>query len=310
MRILVMGSGGVGGYYGALLHNAGHEVTFVARGKHLDEIRKNGLKINSVNSGNFTIRPPAVDRPDGSSKADLILFCVKGYDNPTAIPIIAPVVGADTTILTIQNGIGSGDQLSDKFDRVNVLVGVTYISAAVSRPGTIDEFGGQTKIITGEEDGIKTERVLSIQQAVMESNIDFEVSDNIAVEIWTKLLVICALSGMMCITMSSLMEIMETEETFELTKQVVSEAEEVARTKGVDLPEDIVDRVIRLLDDGKHHLNSSMRVDLENGKPLEVHALNGAIARMGNELGVKTPVNTFITSCLTPAHNRAMAQRI
>ena len=129
-----MGSGGVGGYFGAVLHRDGHDVTFVARGQHLEAIRHNGLRIESVASGNFTIHSTATERPDGVWKADLALFCVKGYDNPGAMSIMAPAVGEDTTILTLQNGIGSGDELAAAFGRQKVLAGATYIDAAVKSP--------------------------------------------------------------------------------------------------------------------------------------------------------------------------------
>ena len=141
------------------------------------------------------------------------------------------------------------------------------------------------------------------------AGVDFVLSPHVGVDIWTKLVFVCALSGMMCITRGSLAEIVDTPETSDLTRRVLGEAEEVGRAKGVDLPEDAVDAAMSRLDEGKQSFISSMRVDLDSGRPLEVHVLNGAIARLGKELGIATPVNEFITVCLTVAHNRAMARR-
>ena len=153
-----MGSGGVGGYYGALLFRSGQDVTFVARGEHLDAIRDQGLRVESVTSGDFTVHPPATDRPSGAWKADMVLFCVKGYDNAGAIATMGPALGADTSVLTLQNGIGSGDELASAFGDKSVLLGLTYINAVRRGPGVVAELGGACNIVFGEEDGGLTPR--------------------------------------------------------------------------------------------------------------------------------------------------------
>ena len=310
MRILIMGSGAVGGYFGAVLSRGGEDVTFVARGAHREEIEARGLRVHSVTSGDFTIRPPAVERPDGSWKADLVLFCVKGYDSNAAIELIAPAVGESTSLLTLQNGIGSGDQLRAAFGAEKVLLGVTYIDATRTGPGVVEETGGQTcNIIFGEADGRVTERAVAVRDTLAAAEIDVVLSENVAKEQWDKLIYICGLSGMMCISRGSMAEVMDTPETREITRLVVQEAASVGRAAGVDLDEDVAETTLDNLDARKHVSGSSMFTDLTRGNPLEVGVLNGAVARIGKGLGVSTPANEFITSCLAVAHNRAMAAR-
>ena len=309
MKILVMGSGAVGGYYGAVLQKGGHQVQFLARGEHLEAIRQHGLRIKSVTSGDFTVRPSVAETPDGSSKADLVLFCVKGYDNAEAIAAMAAAVGPDTSVLSLQNGIDSGMELAAAFGRESVLPGVTYVDAVRAEPGVVAELGGLCHIIFGEEDGRRTSRALAIRDALSGAGIDVHLSANVAREQWNKLIYICALSGMSCITRTPMEEVLRTRETLDLTWNVMREAEAVARASGVDLDEDIVQTDMALLRDIEGGSISSMYVDLERGNRLEVTILNGAIDRLGRELGIPTPVNSFITACLMLTHNRAKARR-
>ena len=213
MKILVMGSGAVGGYYGAVLHKGGHQVQFLARGEHLEAIRQHGLRIKSVTSGDFTVRPSVAERPDGSSKADLVLFCVKGYDNAEAIATIAPTVGPDTSVLSLQNGIDGGMELAAAFGRESVLPGAAYVDAVRAEPGVVAEMGGRCDIIFGEEDGRRTSRALAVRDAFSGSGIDVHLSTNVTREQWNKLIYICALSGMSCITRTPMEEVLKSPET-------------------------------------------------------------------------------------------------
>ena len=308
MKVLVMGSGAVGGYYGAVLHKGGHQVQFLARGEHLEAIRQHGLRIKSVTSGDFTVRPSVAERPDGSSKADLVLFCVKGYDNAEAIATIAPTVGPDTSVLSLQNGIDGGMELAAAFGRESVLPGAAYVDAVRAEPGVVAEMGGRCDIIFGEEDGRRTSRALAVRDAFSGSGIDVHLSTNVTREQWNKLIYICALSGMSCITRTPMEEVLKSPETLDLTWNVMREAEAVARAKGVDLDEDILETNMALLQDVEEGSISSMHVDLERGNRLEVSILNGTIDRLGRGLGIPTPVNSFITACLMLTHNRAKAR--
>jgi 2-dehydropantoate 2-reductase len=308
VRIMVMGSGGVGGYFGAVLHRAGHEVTFVARGEHLEAIRARGLRIESVASGDFTVRPAATDTPDQSLGAELVLYCVKGYDNAAAIDTMAPAVGADTRVLTLQNGIGSGDRLADAFGADKVLLGVTYIDVVRTEPGVVAEVGDKCNIVFGEQDGQHSPRAVAVRDAMKDAGIDVHLSSNVAEELWKKLIYICAWSGMICMTRASMAEITGTPEANDLTLRIMREVEAVARASGVDLDPGHVDRTMAYFQKTREGAVSSMFTDLQRGNRLEVDVLNGAVARLGVELGVPTPGNEFIAGCLAVAHNRALSQ--
>jgi 2-dehydropantoate 2-reductase len=308
MKILVMGSGAVGGYYGAVLSKSGHEVTFVARGEHLAAIREHGLRVESVASGDFTIRPPVTERPVGSWGAELVLFCVKGYDNAEAIATLRPAVGENTSILTLQNGIGSGDQLGAAFGPERVLLGVTYIDAVRREPGVVADVGERCNIIFGEQDGRQTPRAQAIRDVMRGAGIDAALSSNVTRDLWEKLVHICALSGMICMTRSLMAEIVATPEARRLTCRVMREAEAVARARGVELGQNYVESMMAYFEQTREGTVSSMFTDLERGNRLEVGVLNGAVVRLGRELGIATPANEFITACLLVSHNRALSR--
>ena len=309
MKILIMGSGAVGGYYGAVLDRASNNVTFVARGEHLAAIKERGLRIQSVTSGDFAIKPRAIERPDGSWRAELVLYCVKGYDNDEAISAMRPAVDDGTSILTLQNGIGSGDVLAGAFGRDKVLLGVTYVDATRKEPGVIVEEGGPCNIVFGEPGGGRTARAEAVLGVLKGAGIAVELSDNVEKALWTKLIYICALSGMMCITRASFTEVLENPETLDLTWIVMREAEAVAKAKGVEVDDDVLESTMAQFQEAKGRLMSSMYTDLQRGNRLEVAVMNCAVASLGKELGVATPVNEFITACLSVAHNRAASQQ-
>ena len=307
MKILIMAAGAVGGYYGSLLARADNDVLFVARGDNLNAIRQRGLRVNSVNSGDFTLSVKAADSLDGSWTPDLVIFCVKGYQNALAIETIATAVGDDTTILTLQNGIGSGSDLSAAFGADKVLLGAAYVDAAHPEPGVFDELGGTCRIVFAEQDGRPSTRCSRILRTLRSAGIESDIADDIDVALWNKLVYICCLSGMTCVTRSSFKEVLETPQTADLALSVLEEAAAVGRAAGVNLADDVVETTMAHLYEEKDGLVSSMRADLSAGRPLEFANLNGKVSEMGRQLGVPTPLNDFITACLTPAHNRAVS---
>ena len=309
MKILVMGTGAVGGCFGGMLSHAGHDVTFVARGANLDAIRADGLRVESVAGGTFTVSPPVIERPDGTWKADVVLFCVKSYHNEVAMEEMAGAVGDGTAVLTLQNGLGSGDLLSKRFGREKVLLGAAYIEAARKAPGVFAELGGDCRIVFGEQDGAETERAIAVRDAFEGAKIDVELSADVQTSLWNKLVLVSAFSGMACITRASFVEVLGTQETRDLTRRLMREAADVGRAMGAQLADDVVESAMADLERQKHELSSSMYLDLQAGNPLEVGVLNGAVSRYGKEAGVATPANDFITACLTVADRRArMAQ--
>jgi 2-dehydropantoate 2-reductase len=305
-----MGSGAVGGYFGGLLAKGGHDVLFVARGAHADAMRERGLVVTSVTSGEFTVEDLLItDKPDGSFKADLVLFCVKGYSNEEAIGLIRPAIYKDTTILTLQNGIGSGDILATAFGSRAVLLGAAYVEASRTGPGAIREDGGLCRIVFGEESGQTTTRAVAVDATLRGAGIETDLTGDVLSGLWTKLIFICALSGMMCLTRETMAAVLATPETLELTKTVMKETATVARARGIAVADDVEERHMAYFMEHRDVLFSSMFLDLTRGNPLEVGVLNGAVSRIGREVDVATPVNDFIVAALTPYDARARQAR-
>ena len=306
MKVLVMGAGGVGGFYGGILNRAGHDVTIVARGQHLESISHTGLRVESRNFGNFTVHPKTTSQPRQDHAADLVLFCVKGYDNTEAISLIAPAVGPNSSILTLQNGIGSGDQLAKAFGSENILLGATYIDGDKKEPGLVTETGDSPRIVFGEPDGHISKRSEQIHKAFSTAGVPVELSDNVTRALWEKLVYITAWSGMICITRTFFPQILDTPEAAIMTRSVLEETFSVGKAKQISLEEDIVENTLEIFRKVEGTPVSSMFSDLQKGGRLEVSVLNGAVSRIGKEVGVNTPTNDFITACLLVAHNRAL----
>jgi 2-dehydropantoate 2-reductase len=304
MKVLVVGAGGVGGYYGGVLSKSGEDVTLLARGEHLRAIQDRGLLLKSETSGSFTVSPRAVERPDGSWMADLALFCVKSYQNQKAIEAMAPAIGDETNILTLQNGIGAGTELGETFGSDKVLLGATYIDGWIESPGVVGEGGLSVRTVFGEETGVETDRTVRVLEMFNRAGIDAELSTDIFSALWSKLLLICGLSGMSCITQGSIQAVLETPVTRELTRRLLTEVKEVGTAKGVRFDEGIVDRSMALLHEERKAITSSMYLDMVAGKPLEIGVLNGAVSSAGKEVGIETPINDFVTACLTVVDGR------
>ena len=305
MKILIMGAGAIGGCYGGLLARSGADVVFAARGGNLSAIQAHGVKVESDTFGDFTAHPQAVAQLDGAWTADLVLFCVKGYHNEQAMRDMSPAIGENTTILTLQNGIGSGDQLGRRFGNDKVLLGAAYIDAERTAYGVFAQSGSPPRIVLGEENGAISDRAQAIAAAFRNADIQTEVSPNVLTALWTKLIYICALSGMSCITRAPFGEVLATPETYDMALQVMQETHAVGNASGVPLADGIVDTVMANFLAETGGFVSSMQTDLMAGNPLEVSLLNGAVARIGKSLGVPTPANAFIAACLTIADNAA-----
>ena len=302
MKILIMGSGGVGGYYGSVLFRNGHDVKFIARGEHLEKINSNGLIIKSVTSGNYTVKSDAYDSVPINFSPEIILFTVKAYDNSDAIEIISSAMSKTTSLITLQNGVGSSDLLKNRFPLNNIISGVTYVDSFVTSPGNIVEQGGPCNIIIGNQFQPNDPTVSLIRDILAKSKINIAISSSIESEIWSKLIYICALSGMMCITRSSMHSIMNYKETYEMTREIVQEVYQVSSAMKIALKPNIVDLTMEQLKTNSRSIQSSMQTDLFKGKNIEVDYLNGAVSKFGKKYGVKTPINEYIFRTLS-LHN-------
>ena len=308
MKIAVMGSGGIGGYFGGLLAKAGEEVTFIARGAHLEAIQKNGLQVKSV-AGDFHVRPKATRDPAAIGPVDLVLFCVKAYDTETAGAQVRPTIGPQTVVLCLLNGVDNEEKLAAILGEEHVMAGVVHILSTISAPGVISQTAGPRTIKLGEKDGRATPRVERILGVLKGAGIQAELSTQIQVDLWEKFLFICAQGGVTALGRLSIGEILACPETAAFYRDVMEEVAAVARAKGVPLPGDAVDRALAFARGLQPGMRSSLAHDLGQGNRLEVETLAGSVVRYGREVGVPTPFNFAISACLKPHHEKAMAAR-
>ncbi|MFN3973739.1 MAG: 2-dehydropantoate 2-reductase [Dehalococcoidia bacterium] len=305
MRIAVMGSGGIGGYLGGLLARAGHQVTFIARGEHLRAIRERGLAVESARSGVFRVYAQATQEPSTVGTVDLVLFCVKTYSNPEAIPAIAPLMGPESVVLTLQNGVDNGEQLAAAYGAHRVMAGAIYVESRVKEPGVIAQSGPLGRVVFGELDEKDTPRGRALEEVFRQAGMDALFTTALRKELWSKLLFIASMSGVACLARTPIGEWMEFPPTRELFVQAMQEVERVARALGIPLEGDIVPRTLEVTYRFRREALSSMQIDLYQGRRLEVGSLNGAVSRFGKRVGVPTPIHDTITAVLSLADEQA-----
>ena len=305
MKITVMGTGGVGGYFGAKLAKAGHDVAFVARGNHLKEMKKNGLKVYSE-LGDVTIDPiNASDNPEEFGIADIVLFCVKAYDTQTAATLIKPIVGENTGVIPLLNGIGHVEILQATLGQNSVIGGVANISALIEESGVVRHFSTMQILRVGELDNNSSERIEKFRDACGDAGIDAPVPESIEKELWQKIIMICTLAGANCLTRLPLGLCRNDLSTRKLMTTLASEAVDVARALNIRLPDDQVEITMKLLDALPPTMKASMLAALEKGEKLEASALNGAIERLGKENGIDTPAHRTVYAAISPHENGA-----
>ena len=298
MRIAIVGTGGLGGYFGGLLARTGHDVVFIARGAHLAAIRAHGLKVYSVH-GDFEVKPArATDDPAEIGAVDLTIFAVKTYDTDSAAQRMRPLVGPQTAILPLQNGVESAARLSRYFGQAPVLGGAAWIVSSIAEPGVIRQASQFRRIVFGELNGRDTRRVREIFEALKQSGATVEVTNEIEKVLWTKLLFIASFSGISSVTRAPAGLVWASDESRLLLERAMREVEAVTRAKGVELDADVVEKTMTLVEKLEPTATSSMQRDVAAGRRLEYDAINGAVVRAGRETGVPTPVHEFIWTCL------------
>jgi 2-dehydropantoate 2-reductase len=302
MHFAILGSGAVGGYYGARLARAGQRVTFIARGAHLRAIRERGLAIWSP-LGDFVVRAAAEDDPSKVDSPDVILFAVKAYDNQTALAMIAPMLRDGTIVLTLQNGVESAGEVAAVAGERAVIGGTTYIATALAVPGLIEQTGTHRRIVMGEVFGdlsSVSDRVAAIRDAMIAADIQAEAVADGRVPIWEKfafLVPLAAFCGASRLPIGALWSDPETRETF---LAAAGEVEAIARASGVPVAADLRDRIGRYLDGIPGSMRASLLIDLSMGKRIEVEALQGAVVRRGRTLGIPTPMMAALYAVLKP----------
>ncbi len=305
MKIMVMGSGGMGAYYGGLLARHGNDVTFIARSAHLEAIRANGLQVKSI-FGDFTIAPArATDSPAEVGPVDLILFCVKTYNTDEAVEAIQPAIGPQTTVLSLQNGIDAVERIGKVIGMEYVLGGATWISSAVEAPGVIKQVSQFRRIVFGELDGTRSERIQSIYEVLQKTGITVEISEDILKILWTKFVFISSASSLGSLTRLPMGDYRSVPETRAMITSLMGEVESVASAQGIALDEDVVQKSLEFMDNAAPHIKASMQLDVEAGRQTELDSMVGVIGRKGRELGVPTPVADFVYASLLPIELKA-----
>jgi 2-dehydropantoate 2-reductase len=297
MKIGIMGTGGVGGYFGGLLARAGADVHFVARGKHLQAIQEEGLQVAS-NQGSFRVLVHATSEPFEIGPVDLLLFCVKSYDTLDAARASEPLVEEDTVILTLQNGIDNVDKLSELFGVERIMGGTTYIESTLASSGVIVHTGKPGRIVFGELFGEMTERARRILELFLQAGIPAELSSNIQEVLWSKFLFICGVHGVSTLSRSSLGQILSCNDTRDLMVGVMEEVLETARKQGLALNGNVIAEAVALAESYNKRFKCSMLRDLEWRRPMEIDSLNGMVVQLGCEIGLPTPLNHVIYACL------------
>jgi len=299
MKIVMMATGGVGGYYGARLAAADEDVHFIARGAHLAALRTNGLKLISANGDIHLRSVQATDDTAMIGTADIVIFAVKQYDTETAAKLIAPLVGDETAVISIQNGMDPQERLKTIVGPEHVMGGTTYITGAkVISPGIITHTGSIDRLVFGEYDGSVSLRGERFLDSCKRARIDAHLSTNIAKEMWAKFALLSAFSGVSSTLRKPAGPIVSNPDTRRLLRDAIAETVAVAKGKGIDLGDDYVAKHGDFYSSIPSGTKSSMLMDLENGRRLELNWLSGAVAHFGEELGVPTPTHHAICGAL------------
>lgn len=306
MRIAIYGAGGVGGYFGGRLAQAGEEVIFIARGEHLAAIQRDGLKVESI-AGDFSVAPAfATDDPASIGEVDCVIVAVKAWQVTEAAEAMRPMIGPGTFVVPLENGVEATQHLTDALGKEHVLGGLCGILAWREGPGHIRHAGIDPFIRIGELDNMPSERTQRLK-AVLEraTGVSAEIAEDIQVAIWSKFLFICAMSGIGSITRAPIGITRTLPDTRRTIERILEEIQRVGLAHGVALPDDSVARALKYIDTLPERSTASMQRDIMAGLPSELEAQNGAVMRLGIEHGVETPVNEVIHAALLPQEMRA-----
>lgn len=309
MRFAVMGTGGVGGYFGGLLARNGEDVTFIARGAHLRAMQKAGLRVESVH-GDFTLHPvKATDDPASIGPADVVLFATKTYQLDDAAEAMKPLIGPETVVVPLHNGVDAAERTAAIVGNKHVLGGLCYVGSMIAAPGVIRQDSPFRRVIVGEMPwnpayGTVTRRVQAIADALTAAGATGETSTNIQAARWTKFTFIASLAGVASVSRATAGEINAVPETQQMLHQAIAEVVAVADAGGVRLPEEPA-KTQAFCDTLAPHITASMQRDVIEGKPSELESLIGVVVRKGQDLGVPVPNFEFFYASLLPQERRA-----
>ena len=304
MRIAVMGAGSVGGYLGGMLARGGHDVSLIVRGAHLAAIRERGLQVISDHE-EFTVHCVATDDPGEVGAVELALLTTKTYQNAVSVPAMVPLVGPDTTVLCLQNGVDSYVGVAERFGPGSVIPGCVYIEAGTEGPGAVLQSGDVVRVVFGEVDGSLSQRGKAIEEAFLSSGISAELTSDIRTGLWSKFLFIATMAGTTAMARERLAELMPRPEWREVVVACLQEIEAAGRANGVNFPADIHETTLAYIEANLEDLQASLHTDVMAGRPLELETFAGAVVRAGRDAGVPTPINDVIYAMLKPLEGGA-----
>jgi 2-dehydropantoate 2-reductase len=300
MRIAVVGAGGVGGGFGAALAKAGADVTFIARGAHLAAMKSAGLRIESPRGDTHLVPTQATDDPKTIGKVDFVLFCVKLWDVESAGEHIKPLVGPDTAVIPLQNGIDAADRLVPILGPDAVMGGVAQISASIIEPGVIRQVGTFMRMIFGELDGTISQRGKDFLAMCQKAGFDATLSDQILTELWMKFALLATNASMTAVTRQPIGKLRDDPDVRAIFLSAIQEVIEVGRAKNIALPADALSKVLDFIGHAPPAMKASMALDLERGNRLELPWLSGKVVELGRELGISTPTHGMLHALLKP----------
>lgn len=300
MRFIVVGAGGVGGYFGGRLAAAGHQVGFVARGPHGEAIGRRGLTVRSELGDLHLAEAQVFADPRAAGPCDFVLLSVKMQDLEPLAESLRPLIAGDTAVVPLQNGVEAEEMLGRALGRPHVMGGVAYIFAHIAEPGVIRHLGQIARLAFGELDGRVSARQEALQAACTAAGIGAESTDRIDDRIWRKFVLLAPLAGATCLGRCPVGGVRDDPRLRAKLEAMVAEAAALGRARGVALPEDLEARTLKAIGQLEAGMKTSMLTDLEAGKPLELEWLNGAVVRLGAEIGLETPVNGEVVAALKP----------
>src|SRR5215471_5241306 len=299
MRIAVYGAGGVGGYFGGRLAQAGADVRFIARGAHLQALREQGLRVRSV-TGDFEVRAPATDDPAEVGSCDFVLFCVKTFDTDAAAARLGPLVGEDTAVVSLQNGVENEEKLALAVGEDHVMGGAAFIFAEIAGPGVIRHTGGPASITFGELDGRASERARRLLAGCEQAGIGAELSATIKTVLWAKLAFICAQAGLTAAARLPIGDIRAAAASWAAFSRLVAEVCAVAEADGNPVPEAAQERALALAQAAEPGSFSSLHDDLVAGRRVELEDLHGFVIRRAAKYGLAVPMTEAVYAILQP----------
>jgi 2-dehydropantoate 2-reductase len=300
MRIAVVGAGGVGGGFGAALAKAGADVTFLARGAHLAAMKSQGLKVTGPRGDTHLVPTQATDNPADIGKVDIVLFCVKLWDVESAGAHIKPLIGPDTAVIPLQNGIDAPERLIPILGANAVMGGVAQISASIIAPGVIQQVGTFMRMIFGEFDGKRSKRAEDFLVLCLKAGFDATLSEQVLTELWMKFILLASNASIMAATRQPIGKLRDDPDLRPVFLAAWQEVIDVGRARGVALPADALDKILDFTSHAPPAMKASMALDLDRGNRLELPWLGGKVAELGRQLGVPTPTHSMMYAMLKP----------